>query len=142
MAQSFWLIPFLPALGALVLILFGRAPRPEVGRAPGLLARCSLSLVASAVALVALLGSPPAGLPGWPRRFSHGSRAGRFSVGLAFRFDPLTAVMSLVVTGVGFLIHVYSAGYMARDRDYARYFASSTCSRSPCSSWSWPRTSS
>ena len=38
-------------------------------------------------------------------------------------WDPLSAWMALVVTGVGFLIHVYSAGYMADDARYARYFA-------------------
>jgi NADH-quinone oxidoreductase subunit L len=37
--------------------------------------------------------------------------------------DPLTLVMTLVVTGVGFLIHVYSTGYMEHETDYARYFA-------------------
>ncbi len=49
-----------------------------------------------------------------------------FSADLAFRFDPLSAVMCFVVTGVGFLIHVYSVGYMADDhRDdggFQRFF--------------------
>ncbi len=38
-------------------------------------------------------------------------------------FDPLAAVMALIVTGVSFLIHVYSIGYMSEDKGYARYFA-------------------
>ncbi len=42
---------------------------------------------------------------------------------IAFRFDRLTAVMVLIVTGVGSLIHVYSTGYMHDDESYARYFA-------------------
>jgi NADH-quinone oxidoreductase subunit L len=42
---------------------------------------------------------------------------------IAFYFDRLTAVMTLIVTGVGSLIHVYSIGYMKEDRSYARYFA-------------------
>jgi NADH-quinone oxidoreductase subunit L len=45
----------------------------------------------------------------------------RFEV--AFYFDRLAAVMALIVTGVGSLIHVYSIGYMKDDRSYARYFA-------------------
>ena len=49
--------------------------------------------------------------------------AGTFSVDAAFRFDPLSAVMALVVTGVSFLIHVYSIGYMHGDAGYNRYFA-------------------
>ena len=48
--------------------------------------------------------------------------AGDFKVALAFQVDQLTAVMLLVVTGVSFLIHVYSVGYMHEDRDYARFF--------------------
>jgi NADH-quinone oxidoreductase subunit L len=47
---------------------------------------------------------------------------GRVSLHASFRFDALSAVMTLVVTGVGFLIHVYSAGYMEHEEDYARYF--------------------
>ena len=49
--------------------------------------------------------------------------AGAFSVDAAFRFDPLSAVMALIVTGVSFLIHVYSIGYMKGDAGYNRYFA-------------------
>ena len=42
---------------------------------------------------------------------------------VAFWFDRLTAVMALIVTGVGTLIHIYSIGYMHEDKSYARYFA-------------------
>jgi NADH-quinone oxidoreductase subunit L len=49
--------------------------------------------------------------------------SGSFHVDFALRVDPLSATMILVVTGVGFLIHVYSTGYMAHDEDIARYFA-------------------
>jgi NADH-quinone oxidoreductase subunit L len=48
--------------------------------------------------------------------------AGDFHVDIALRFDALTAVMALVVTGVGAFIHLYSDGYMAHDAGYARYF--------------------
>ena len=48
---------------------------------------------------------------------------GRFSLTVAFRFDPLSATLCLVVTGVGFLIHLYSVGYMAGDESQGRYFA-------------------
>jgi NADH-quinone oxidoreductase subunit L len=49
--------------------------------------------------------------------------SGGFTAQMAFRLDPLSSVMTLVVTGIGFLIHVYSVGYMHGDRSYARYFA-------------------
>jgi NADH-quinone oxidoreductase subunit L len=48
--------------------------------------------------------------------------SGDFVVNFGFLFDPLSAVMVLVVTGVGLLIHIYSIGYMHEDRGYGRYF--------------------
>ncbi len=49
--------------------------------------------------------------------------SGSFHVDIGFLLDPLSAVMILVVTGVGFFIHLYSTGYMAEDKGYARYFS-------------------
>jgi NADH-quinone oxidoreductase subunit L len=49
--------------------------------------------------------------------------SGSFSASIGFLYDPLSAVMMLVVTGVGFLIHVYSVGYMHNDNGVSRYFA-------------------
>src|SRR5262245_7233863 len=49
--------------------------------------------------------------------------AGPLRVEAGLRLDALSAVMTLVVSGVGFLIHVYSIGYMHGDRGFARYFA-------------------
>jgi NADH-quinone oxidoreductase subunit L len=48
---------------------------------------------------------------------------GRLQVDLAFQVDQLSAVMLLIVTGVGGLIHLYSVGYMREDPGYARYFS-------------------
>ena len=50
----------------------------------------------------------------------HGSD---LNVGVDFTLDPLSALMLMVITGVGFLIHVYSVGYMEHDEDVARFFA-------------------
>ena len=49
--------------------------------------------------------------------------AGEFETGITAYVDQLTGVMLLVVTGVGFLIHLYSAGYMHDDPGYPRFFA-------------------
>jgi NADH-quinone oxidoreductase subunit L len=49
--------------------------------------------------------------------------SGSFHIDIGFLLDPLSSIMILVVTGVGFFIHVYSAGYMAEDKGYARYFS-------------------
>ena len=48
--------------------------------------------------------------------------SGDLNAEIAFLFDPLTAVLALVVTGVGLLIHIYSVGYMSEDPDKWRYF--------------------
>jgi hypothetical protein len=49
--------------------------------------------------------------------------SGGVGADIAFQLDPLSIVMSLVVTWVGFVIHLYSVGYMGHDPGYARYFA-------------------
>ncbi len=48
---------------------------------------------------------------------------GNLQIDLGFSMDPLSGVMALVVTGVGFLIHIYSLGYMAHDDGFSRFFA-------------------
>ncbi len=60
-------------------------------------------------------------LAGLPFQTASGEMA-RFTADWGFLLDPLSAVMILVVTGVGFLIHVYSIGYMAHDNGYYRFF--------------------
>ena len=59
------------------------------------------------------------------RRSSPGCRRARLQVPFALRLDPLSALMILVVTGIGTLIHLYSTGYMHEETDseYARYFS-------------------
>src|SRR3989454_8080010 len=49
-------------------------------------------------------------------------KVGDFTANISFLLDPLSTVMILVVTGVGFLIHVYSIGYMSHDPSFQRYF--------------------
>ncbi len=60
-------------------------------------------------------------LPAGAFHLSNGS-LGNLSVGVGLQLDPLSCVMMLVVTGVGFLIHVYSIGYMAHEGGYYRFF--------------------
>src|SRR5258706_1041167 len=49
-------------------------------------------------------------------------QSGSFQINLSFQVDALTAVMLLIVTGIGFLIHIYSLGYMGHDDDMVRFF--------------------
>ncbi|MBI3798028.1 MAG: NADH-quinone oxidoreductase subunit L [Deltaproteobacteria bacterium] len=110
-------IVLFPLLGVLFNIFLGqRLGRRAVNYvAPGMV------LLSFLLAFVAFLRLPADGIlvdVVWPWITS-----GSFQVDFALRLDPLSATMVLVVTGVGFLIHVYSAGYMAHDEDVARYFA-------------------
>jgi NADH-quinone oxidoreductase subunit L len=116
-----WLIPALPLAGAAINGLFGRSfPRKVV---------TALALFASgaAFAWAALCALRFAGLAedAIPHIENYATwfRVGDFSVPFAFQFDQLSLVMILVVTGVGFLIHIYSAGYMAHEGGYYRYFS-------------------
>jgi NADH-quinone oxidoreductase subunit L len=74
--------------------------------------RCFMALQGSGDAAAALLGTTYT----W-------ASIGGSSFDIAFYFDRLSAVMTLIVTGVGSLIHIYSTGYMKDDASYARYFA-------------------
>src|SRR5208337_3318058 len=102
-----WCIPALPFAGFLVLAIFGgRFPR-SVSAAVGA-GSVGLSFVAAAAASISFIHAPP---------------AGGFSPSISFTLDALSVVMILVVTGVGFLIHLYSTRFMADEEGYSRFFA-------------------
>jgi len=121
MAELFWLIPLIPGASSLLLILFGtKLSRRWIAWQAS--SAVFLSFLLSLAAFVHLARLPGAG-PGLGKTLIPWISSGSFSSRIAFVFDHLTAVMALVVTGVGLLIHVYSTAYMAEDRSYARYFA-------------------
>jgi NADH-quinone oxidoreductase subunit L len=123
-----FMILLLPLAGFVVLALLGDIRKGKDETGAGLIACTTvlLSFGLSAWAVVRLHGlvGGPTGL-----RFSQPYlgfewiEAGGFRVPLNLLLDPLSSVMILVVTGVGFLIHVYSLGYMAHDEDSVRYFS-------------------
>jgi NADH-quinone oxidoreductase subunit L len=128
-----WLIPLLPGAGAALNGLAGI--RFFSKRASGLVActTMGLALLLSLRAFWQLLGLPADArsvdvvLGAWIPRIPLETAAGigGFEVEWGFRLDPLSSLMILVVTGVGFLIHVYSIAYMHDEArgSYARYFA-------------------
>jgi NADH-quinone oxidoreductase subunit L len=115
-----WLIPLLPFAGFLINGIIGkRLPRALVTTIALLAPLASFGVVLNA-ALAARSGSA---LP-YVETFRHSwINAGTLHVDFNLVFDQLSLVMLLVITGVGFLIHIYSAGYMADDPGYARYFS-------------------
>ena len=147
--DSIWLIPMFPLLGAALMLLFGRRldrqhplggpgddghaghHEPSPGRklidilCPGMVL---LSFLFAVGAIVQLQGveSKSYEVVKWTWLAGLDSATGTglrgFTADWGFLLDSLSAVMVLVVTGIGFLIHVYSTGYMAHDGGYYRFF--------------------
>jgi NADH-quinone oxidoreductase subunit L len=116
-----WIIPLLPLAGAAINGLLGK----RFSR--GLVSAIALGSTAAAFAYALWVAAQFACLP--PEQIPHIERyatwlsAGSFSADFGIYLDQLSLVMMLVVTGVGFLIHVYSVGYMEHEGGYYRYFA-------------------
>ena len=150
MSKFVYLIPLLPLLGFLFNFTVGvrLLTLRQAGHAGGLpgghhgaatpphplisLVACgtvALSFLVSLYAVIQAHAAPDhtlvetlwAWIPGGPAELATG--AARFSVDWAYQVDPLSSVMLLVVTFVGFFIHLYSIGYMGFDAGYARYMA-------------------
>lgn len=149
--DNIWLIPLFPLIGALLMLLFGRRidPQPlptEVHGSNGQddhsvasIGHKIVSLICPGTVLISFLFSLAAvidlhGLEEpkqevvlytWLAGLKSSVASGGvvdFTADWGFLLDPLSSVMVLVVTGIGFLIHVYSIGYMAHDGGYYRFF--------------------
>src|SRR5579871_6374252 len=116
--QLLWLIPIFPFLGFLINGLFGRR------MSKGLVNLFALGSVALAFAwaVKTLLNLEPLETKYIEHYFTW-IQSGPLQIGVDFAVDRLTAVMLMIVTGVGFLIHVYAIGYMSHEGGYYRFFA-------------------
>jgi len=119
-----WLIPALPFAGFLINGILGRRLPKWVVTTIALAA----PLAAFGVVLNASLGvfgfiPAASSLPNVETCPLPWISAGILHINFSFVLDQLSLVMLLVVTGVGFLIHIYSVGYMGDDKGYARYFS-------------------
>jgi NADH-quinone oxidoreductase subunit L len=132
MLDYIWLIPVFPAIGALLNGLFGKKLPKNVIHTIACGA-VLLSFIMSVICIAQIAGMEPkvfeknvySWIPGGTVAKTLGPHAGepaQLSVPLGFLLDPLSSVMILVVTGVGFLIHIYSVGYMAHEEGYYRFF--------------------
>jgi NADH-quinone oxidoreductase subunit L len=115
---NLWLIPVLPLAGAAINGFLGKKSSRQGVTAVALL----FSGAAFAMALWVATHFSSLVLP-YHEFVAHWIRSGSFSADFAFYLDQLSLVMLLVVTGVGFLIHVYSVGYMWDDPSYYRFFS-------------------
>lgn len=139
MLEYFWLIPLVPLVGVIINGLFASRYIRNENITGAIASGCILvSFIIGAGSFVQLAGLPVAErhveveLYDWlDAGLSHmhanetGITAARFQVPFGFQFDQLSALMVLIVTGVGFLIHVYAIGYMKHDPPdpgYYRFF--------------------
>src|SRR5215831_1022154 len=116
-----WLIPVLPLIGAGINGIAGkRLPKSVIGVIGS--GTVAISFLISLRAFVAMLSLPEQQLP-ILRDYFTWIQAGAFQSNWGYMLDHLSGLMILVVTGVGFLIHVYSIGYMHEDPGFYRFFA-------------------
>ena len=121
---NLWLIPLLPFAGFLLNgILGSRMPKWLVTTVALLAPLAAFGVVLNAARSVFGIGVPTSSLPyietcpmGW-------INISALHIDFSFVLDQLSLVMLLVITGVGFLIHIYSVGYMSHEEGYARYFS-------------------
>ena len=125
-----WLIPMFPLATAAVMLFYGRRLSNNI-----VSWLCSgsvfVSFIFSVGAFFQIVAKPSAArvatkvlfewIPAVPYHMLDG-RLAKFVADWGFQIDPLSCVMILVVTGVGFLIHIYSTGYMAHEGGYYRFF--------------------
>ncbi|HXL21919.1 MAG TPA: NADH-quinone oxidoreductase subunit L [Candidatus Dormibacteraeota bacterium] len=114
-----WIIPLLPLLGSAINGLFGKNwPNKIVNTVA--VGSTGLSFL---VALEAVREFFAQGQQLVRKEYFDWILAGDFRAGFDLQMDQLTVVMLLVVTGVGWLIHIYSTGYMAHEGGYYRFFS-------------------
>jgi NADH-quinone oxidoreductase subunit L len=114
-----WVVPLLPLIGAAINGFFGRRFKNAVVNAVALL----FTAASFGWALWAVWTLWPGGEKPYIEIVAPWITAGSFSAPFGFQLDQLSMVMVLVVTGVGFLIHIYSVGYMSHEGGYYRFFA-------------------
>src|SRR5579884_1823517 len=114
-----WLIPILPLVGSAINGLFGRRFSKGLVATVGLLF-VGLSMLYTWYVAAQFFAHPGTIVQTYGLTWI---QAGSFSVEYGFQLDQLSMLMILIVTGVGFLIHVYSVGYMEHEGGYYRFFS-------------------
>src|SRR6202140_2559980 len=116
--MQLWLIPLLPLAGFVINGIFGRRFSKSLVNAVAI----GSVVLAFAWVLKTIIGFDfNATHP--PEHYFTWIQSGTLSIGCDFAIDRLSAIMLLVVTGIGSLIHIYAIGYMAHEGGYYRFFA-------------------
>jgi len=119
--DNIWWVPILPLIGALMNGLFGY----RMGKVWTTFWALGTTGLSFAIALLAFgnLVAMPASERVFEKVLFTWVQAGSFTAEAGIQIDPLSGLFMLIVTGVGFLIHVYSVGYMGEEDAYPRYFS-------------------
>ena len=119
MQELIWLLPTFPLAGYLVLVLTaGAIPRGFVAVIGA--GSIGLSFLTALIIALEFLG---AGEDFFVKEVWTWMSVGSFDPGFSFYLDGLSLVMMLIITGVGFLIHLYATGYMSGDPSFSRFFS-------------------
>ncbi len=121
MASLLWLIPALPFASAALLALFGSRLSRRICALLGTASIGASAVIAILAAAAYLASSPAEGH--WVQHLWTWMNVGDFQPEIGLYFDAVTLIMVLVVTFVGFLIHLYSVEYMRDDEGFSRFFA-------------------
>ena len=119
MLDLIWLLPTFPLLGFLSLVLTGGSLPKKIVAVIGA-GSIGLSFLVAAIIAAQFLAN---GEAHFIKEVWVWMSVGSFSPGFTFYLDGLSLVMMLVITGIGFLIHLYSAGFMLDDPSYSRFFS-------------------
>ncbi len=119
--EHLWIIPLLPLLGATINGILGKSWPNKLVNAVAV-GSTGLSFLAALEAVREFSTLSETQIP-WIQQYFSWIEAGTFRAGFDLQVDQLTVVMLMVVTGVGWLIHIYSTGYMAHESGYYRFFA-------------------
>ncbi len=120
MGDFLWVIVLLPLIGAIATGLFGQK-MSKAGVNFWALGSTGLSFLLAVIAFIELVLRPASERVIVNTVYSW-IAAGDLNVNAGFLLDPLSGIWLLIVTGVGFLIHIYSTGYMSHDHSYWRFF--------------------
>jgi len=118
-SQLVWLVPLFPLIGFLINGLFWKSMPKTLGGIIG----CLAILASFCVSLGIFFEVKNATGPIQPIVLFEFLHSGNLNIPFAFQVDSLSALFLLIITGVGFLIHVYSTSYMGHDEGMVKYFA-------------------
>jgi len=122
MIDLLWLVPTIPVIGFLILTLT-QGKLPEVPA--GIVGAGSIGLSFLVALLVGLdfMSLAEAGATSYSQTLWTWMEVGSFEAGFTLYLDGVSLVMMFIITGIGFLIHVYATGYMHDDPSFARFFS-------------------